>query len=225
MHCYPLGAACVRLSSGASAMRPDEHGSVCDATWNAPAACWIAGHARIDQAPCAARRGARAQRRLGQRAHHSAARAVSALSLVLRSYPDPDLGRLGDRAGAARHQRHRPADASSAAARQGTIDPAQPVGRPADSRRRGRLAGAGIRGTRRAVQRARPAHGRGRRDDARSLVAGPGQFRREIHSRRGQGHDNAAAAGQPHPDVARQPLGGGRTAARSASATAGTAAR
>ena len=60
-----------------------------------------------------------------------------------------------------------------------------------------------------------PFNERGRRmdegiaTDARGVVAGPGQFRRQIHPGRGQGHDDAAAAGQPHPDVARQPLRGG----------------
>src|ERR1700730_16780334 len=61
----------------------DEHGRTDDATRDSSAACGIAGHAGIDQAACAARRGARAQRRVGQRAHHRAARAVSALALVL----------------------------------------------------------------------------------------------------------------------------------------------
>src|ERR1700675_4405830 len=40
----------------------------------------------------------------------------------------------------ARHQRHRIADAPSAAAREGIVDPAQSVGRAADPRGRGRLA-------------------------------------------------------------------------------------
>ncbi len=77
----------------------------------------------------------------------------------------------------------------------------------------------------RAVPRARPAHGRGHRDDARGVVAGPGQFRGQIHPRRDPRHDDAAAAGEPHPDVARQPLGGGAPPHRAGSATAGTAAR
>ena len=42
-------------------------------------------------------------------------------------------------------------------------------GRPADPRRRRRLAGSRIRGARRAVPRARPAHGRRHRDDARGV--------------------------------------------------------
>jgi len=41
------------------------------------------------------------------------------------------------------------------------------------------------------------------------VVAGPGHFRREIHSGGGQGHDDAAATDEPNPDVARQPLRGG----------------
>ena len=93
---------------------------------------------------------ARAQRCLGQRAHHRAARAIPALAAVLRPGADADLGRRGDRAGAARHQRAGAADAPPAAARQGAGDAAQPFGRAADPRRRGRLAGARVRRARRA---------------------------------------------------------------------------
>src|SRR6266478_2938895 len=85
-----------RVCAGKCIVIRDDHGRTDDATRDSSAACGIAGHTGIDQAPCAARRGARAQRRLGQRTHHRAARAVSPLALVLRSYPDPDLGGLGD---------------------------------------------------------------------------------------------------------------------------------
>src|SRR5205085_4763009 len=61
----------------------DEHGRTDDATRNAPAACGIAGEPGLDQAPRPACRGARPQRCLGQRAHHRAARTVSALAALL----------------------------------------------------------------------------------------------------------------------------------------------
>ena len=57
------------------------------------------------------------------------------------------------------HQRAGAADAPSAAARQGTRDAAEPVAGPADPGRRRRLDGGGVRRARRAVPRARPAHG------------------------------------------------------------------
>src|SRR5438876_8287544 len=73
----------------------DEHGRTQDATRDSSAACGLPGDAGIDQTPRAACRGAGAERCLGQRAHHCAARAVSALALVLRPDPDPDLHCLG----------------------------------------------------------------------------------------------------------------------------------
>src|SRR6516164_9449224 len=72
-----------RGRSGQCILASDEHGRTSDATRNAPAACRIAGHTGTDQAPCAARRGAGLERRVGQRAHYRTARAVSALAVVL----------------------------------------------------------------------------------------------------------------------------------------------
>ena len=56
--------------------------------------------------------------------------------------------------------------------------------RAADPRRRGRLAGGGVRRARRAVPRARAAHGRGHRDDARGVERRPGQLSTRNGSRR-----------------------------------------
>src|SRR6516164_6523669 len=81
-----------RLRCGQCIVIRDQHGRTSDATRNAPAACGIASNAGVDQTPCTACRGPGAQRRVGQRTHHRAARPVSALAVVLRSDPDPDLG-------------------------------------------------------------------------------------------------------------------------------------
>src|SRR5207248_2611778 len=130
-------ACCGKTSTGS------QGNATSDATRDSPAAGRQPRDAGIDPPACAAGRGSGAQRYLGQRAHHRAAQAVSALALVLRPDPHLDLGRRGDRAGAARHQRYRLADAASAAAREGTLDPAEPLRRAPDPRRRRRLAQIG----------------------------------------------------------------------------------
>ena len=71
--------------------------------------------------------------------------------------------------------------------------------RPADPRRRRRLAGGRVRRARRALPRARPAHGRGHRDDARRLDAGSGDVQGQVHPCRDHRDDHDAAAGQPIP--------------------------
>ncbi len=87
---------------------------------------------------------------------------------------------------------------------------------PADPRRRGRLDGGRVRRARRAVPRARPAHGRGHRDDAGGVERGPGQLSGAPHPGGDRGHAHAAEAGQADPDLDRRQLRGGARPRRKA---------
>ena len=74
---------------------------------------------------------------------------------------------------------------------------------------RGRLDGGRVCCARRAVPRAWAAHGRGHRDDAGGVGAGPGQFPGAPHSCGYRGDANVAAAGNTDPDLDRRQLGSG----------------
>ena len=122
---------------------------------------------------------------------------------------DADLGRRLHEARQARHQRAGAADAPSAAARQGTRDAAEPVAGTADPRRRRRLDGGGVRRARRAVPRARPAHGRGHRDDEGGVERRPGDLPDALDRGEDRYDAHAAEAVRADPDLDRRFVGCG----------------
>src|SRR5579863_4542712 len=189
-----------------------------DAARYSPAPYRTEGERRRDPPSGNPGRRSRLRRCLGQRAHHRAKRpGVPALGDLLGPGADPDLcGRLYQ-PGPARHQPPGPPDAPPAAAREGIGDVAEFVGRTAHPRGRGWLDGRRVCGIGRAVPRARPPHGRGYPDDARSVVRGPGQLRGAHDPGRDRGHAHAAKAGEADPDLDRRHLRAGlgaRDAAR-----------
>src|ERR1700731_866761 len=72
--------------------RRDEHGRTANATRDSSASRRRAGDAGEDPRCRDARRASRLRRWLGQRTHHRAARALSAVAVILRPGAEPDLG-------------------------------------------------------------------------------------------------------------------------------------
>ena len=134
---------------------------------------------------------------------------LPAIGHLLGSGADADLGRRVHAARQARHQRAGAADAPSAAARQGTGDVAEPVAGTADPRRRRRLDGGRVRRARRAVPRARPAHGRGHRDDAGGVERRPGDLPDALDPGEDRHDAHAAEAMRADPDLDRRLVGRG----------------